>query len=112
MANAATDQMIKMAPLFLLAIGIATFFTLVQKDPQKASLGCGGFFTLAIVLGIFGWFLDFIAKHAFLFIFLALTIVFVSLVAYMIYSPPSLQKPKDEQEKSFDELIAARKKDN
>ena len=36
MANAATNQMIKMFPLFLLAFGIAVFFSLIQKAPQKS----------------------------------------------------------------------------
>jgi len=89
MANAATNQTIKMVPLFLLAIGITTFFTLVQKNPQKAALGCGGFFAIAFVLGAINLFLEFIANHAFLFILLALTLIVVCLVVYMIYTPPS-----------------------
>ena len=38
MANAATGQMIKMVPLFILAIGIAIFFSLVQKIHKKQPL--------------------------------------------------------------------------
>jgi surface polysaccharide O-acyltransferase-like enzyme len=89
MANAATGQMIKMVPLFILAIGIAIFFSLVQKNPQKAALGCGGFFAIAFVLGVISLFLEFIANHAFLFILLALTLIVVCLVVYMIYTPPN-----------------------
>ena len=36
MADAATDQMIKMFPLFMLALGIAVFFSLVQKKSKKS----------------------------------------------------------------------------
>ena len=89
MAIAATGQMIKMVPLFILAIGIAIFFSLVQKNPQKAALGCGGFFAIAFVLGVISLFLEFIANHAFLFILLALTLIVVCLVIYMIYTPPN-----------------------
>lgn len=42
-ANAAIEQWIKMIPLFLLAFGIAVFFSLIRKSPEKAVIGCGGF---------------------------------------------------------------------
>ena len=102
MADAATNQMIKMFPLFIFALGIAIFFSLVQRNPQKAILGCGGFFAFAIILGIVTWFLDFIANHAFLFIILAITLFVIVLIIYMIYSPPTAEKKpikKDSLEK-------------
>jgi hypothetical protein len=42
-ANAAIEQWIKMIPLFLLAFGIAVFFSLIRRSPEKAVIGCGGF---------------------------------------------------------------------
>ncbi|MBP5767594.1 MAG: hypothetical protein J6W51_00535 [Fibrobacter sp.] len=103
MANAATNQMIKMFPLFLLAFGIAVFFSLIQKAPQKAVLGCGGFFAIAFILGIFTWFLDFIARHAFAFILIGIFGIFICLIAYMIYTPPSPQKSDDKDDESSDQ---------
>lgn len=52
MADATVDQGLKMIPLFVLAVGIAIFFALVQKNPQKAAVGCGGSFAIAAVLGL------------------------------------------------------------
>lgn len=103
MENAATNQMIKMLPFFILAIGIALFFTLIQKHPQQAVLGCGGLFALAFFIGIITWFLEFIASHAFVFIFLGVTLVFVGLITYMVYSPPSLQKTDEEDDDLTDD---------
>lgn len=105
MANAATNQMIKMFPLFLLAFGIAVFFSLIQKAPQKAMLGCGGFFAIAFILGILTWFLDFIARHAFIFILLGVLGAFFCLVAYMIYTPPSPQKSDDKDDDENNPLL-------
>ena len=98
MASAATNQMIKMLPLFILAIGIAFFFTLIQKHPQQAVLGCGGLSALAFIIGIITWFLEFIASHAFVFIFLSVTLLFVGLIAYMVYSPPNTPKTDEEDD--------------
>ena len=102
MANTATSQMISMLPLFVLAAGIAVFFALVQKNPQKAAIGCGGLCAIAFILGLFIWVLDFIASHAFIFILLAVALIFIFLICYMVYSPPSPKRPKDEPEESLD----------
>ena len=53
MANTATSQMISMLPLFVFAAGIAVFFALVQKNPQKAAIGCSGLCAIAFILGLF-----------------------------------------------------------
>ena len=63
MANTATSQMISMLPLFVFATGIAVFFALVQKNPQKAAIGCGGLCAIAFILGLFIWVLDFIKRR-------------------------------------------------
>ena len=95
-ANAAIEQWIKMIPLFLLAFGIAVFFSLIRRSPEKAVIGCGGFFAVAALLGLFVWVLDFIAHHVFAFILLAVCLIFGFLILYMVYSPPSPQKKQDE----------------
>ena len=55
MANTATGQMIKMLPLFILAICIAMFFAFIQRKPQKGPAGCGGPFAIVFALGIIIW---------------------------------------------------------
>ena len=55
MANAATSQMIKMLPLFLLAACIAIFFAFIQRKPQKGTTGCGAFFAIVLASGTFIW---------------------------------------------------------
>lgn len=92
MADAATNQMIKMFPLFMLALGIAVFFSLVQKNSKKAAIGCGGFFAIAFVLGFIIWISEIIANHAAVFILFAIAIALACLIAYMIYSPQNNQK--------------------
>jgi hypothetical protein len=101
-ANAAIEQWIKMIPLFMLAFGIAVFFSLIRKCPEKAVIGCGGFFAVAALLGLFVWVLDFIAHHVFAFILLAVCLIFGFLILYMIYSPPSPQKKSDEYDPQDD----------
>lgn len=101
MANTATSQMISMLPLFVFAAGIAVFFALVQKNPQKAAIGCGGLCTIAFILGLFIWVLDFIASHAFVFVLLAVALIFIFLIIYMVYSPPS-PKPENKPEEPLD----------
>ena len=101
-ANAAIEQWIKMIPLFLLAFGIAVFFSLIRRSPEKAVIGCGGFFAVAALLGLFVWVLDFIAHHVFAFILLAVCLIFGFLILYMIYSPPSPQKKSDEYDPQED----------
>lgn len=101
-ANAAIEQWIKMIPLFLLAFGIAVFFSLIRKCPEKAVIGCGGFIAVAALLGLFVWVLDFIAHHVFAFILLAVCLIFGFLFLYMIYSPPSPQKKSDEYDPQDD----------
>lgn len=100
MEKAEREQALKILPLLLLAIGIALFFSLIQRSPQKAVLGCGGFFAIAFILGIFTWFLDFVARHAFVFILLGVLGIFVCLIVYMIYTPPSPQKSDKEDEEN------------
>lgn len=102
MANTATSQMISMLPLFVFAAGIAVFFALVQKNPQKAAIGCGGLCAIAFILGLFIWVLDFIASHAFVFVLLAVALIFIFLIIYMVYSPPSPKRPSNEQEVPLD----------
>ncbi len=92
MADAATGQMIKMFPFFILALGIAVFFSLVQKNPKKAAIGCGGFFAIAFVFGLILWISEIIANHAAVFILFAMAIALACLIAYMIYSPQNNQK--------------------
>lgn len=101
MANTATSQMISMLPLFVLAAGIAVFFALVQKNPQKAAIGCGGLCAIAFILGLFIWVLDFIASHAFVFVLLAAALIFIFLICYMVYSPP-ISKPENKPEEPLD----------
>lgn len=97
MADAAIGQGIKMIPLFVLAIGIAIFFALIQKNPQKAAIGCGGFVAVAMVLGGIAWFLDFVARHAFIFILLAVGMSLGALILFMVYSPstPKIKHNRD-----------------
>lgn len=102
MANTATSQMISMLPLFVFAAGIAVFFALVQKNPQKAAIGCSGLCAIAFILGLFIWVLDFIASHAFIFILLAVALIFIFLICYMVYSPPSPNRPKNESDETLD----------
>ena len=59
MANAATNQMIKMLPLFILAACIAMFFAFIQRKPQKGATGCGGFFAIVFASGIIIWIFKF-----------------------------------------------------
>lgn len=101
-ANAAIELWIKMIPLFLLAFGIAVFFSLIRRSPEKAVIGCGGFFAVAALLGLFVWVLDFIAHHVLAFILLAVCLIFGFLILYMIYSPPSPQKKSDEYDPQED----------
>lgn len=101
MANTATSQMISMLPLFVFATGIAVFFALVQKNPQKAAIGCGGLCAIAFILGLFIWVLDFIASHAFVFVLLAVALIFIFLICYMVYSPP-ISKPENKPEEPLD----------
>ena len=96
MEKAEMDQAIKISPLIILAIGIALFFSLIQRYPKQAVLGCGGLSALAFVIGIFTWFLDFVARHAFVFILLGVLVAFICLIAYMIYTPPSPPKINEE----------------
>ena len=86
--------MISMLPLFVLAAGIAVFFALVQKNPQKAAI--------AFILGFFIWVLNFIASHAFIFILLAVALIFIFLICYMVYSPPTPNRPKNESDETLD----------
>ena len=102
MADAAIEQWVKMIPLFLLAFGIAVFFSLVRKYPEKAFMGCGGISAIAVLLGLFVWVFDFIAHHVFAFILLAVCLIFGFLIFYMIYSPPSPQKKSDEYDPQDD----------
>ena len=102
MANTATSQMISILPLFVFAAGIAVFFALVQKNPQKAAIGCGGLCAIAFILGFFIWVLNFIASHAFIFILLAVALIFIFLICYMVYSPPSPNRPKNESDETLD----------
>ena len=101
-ANAAIEQWIKMIPLFLLAFGIAVFFSLIRRCPEKAVMGCSGFFAVAALLGLFVWVLDFISHHIFAFILLAVCLVFGFLILYMIYSPPSPPKKQGEYDPQED----------
>lgn len=102
MADAAIEQWVKMIPLFLLAFGIAVFFSLVRKYPEKAFMGCGGISAIAVLLGLFVWVLDFIAHHIFAFILLAICLVFGFLILFMIYSPPSHPKTRDDYDPQQD----------
>lgn len=103
MEKAEREQALKILPILLLAIGIALFFSLIQRNPQKAVLGCGGFFAISFVLGIFTWFLDFVANHAFIFVLLGVTIIFAGLVVYMVYSPPSPPKSDEKNDDKSDQ---------
>ena len=103
MEKAEREQALKILPLLLLAIGIALFFSLIQRSPQKAVLGCGGAFAIAFILGIFTWFLDFIASHAFIVILLGVILILAGLVVYMIYSPQSPPKSDKEDDDSSDQ---------
>lgn len=102
MAAAAVNQWIKMVPLFLLALGIAVFFALVQKYPQKAMIGCSGFCAVGLVLGLVVWFVEFVAAHAFVFLLLAIGLVFAGLIIFMMYSPPSAPQKQDEYDSQKD----------
>lgn len=96
MTEAAVGEGIRMLPLFLLGLAIASFFILIQKQPQLVFRVSGGIFALAVVLGIVTWVLDFMAKHAFVFILLGVGLVFAVLVVFMIFSPPSPPKKQNE----------------
>lgn len=87
MAGAAVGQGINMIPLFVLAVGIAVFFALVQKNPQKAAVGCGTFAAIAVGLALITWLFDFVARHAFIFILLAVGLCLGALILFMVYSP-------------------------
>ena len=102
MATAAVNQWIKMIPFFVLALGIAVFFSLIQKNPQKAMIGCCGFVGVALVLGLVVWLLEFVAAHAFVFLLLTIGLVFAVLIIFMIYSPPSVKKAQDEDDSQND----------
>ena len=102
MANAAIEQWVRMIPLFLFAFGVAVFFSLVRRSPEKALMGCGGFSAVALLLGLLVWVLDFIARHIFAFILLAVCLVFGFLILFMIYSPPSPPKGRDEYDPQQD----------
>jgi len=91
-----------MLPLLVLGLAIATFFILIQKQPQLVFRVSGGLFALAVVLGIVTWVLDFMAKHAFVFILLGVGLVFAVLVAFMIFSPPSPPKQQNDYDPQKD----------
>ena len=55
------SQGIRMLPLLMLGLAIATFFILIQKQPQLVFRVSGGLFALAVVLGIVTWVLNFMA---------------------------------------------------
>lgn len=102
MTEAAVGEGIRMLPLFLLGLAIASFFILIQKQPQLVFRVSGGIFALAVVLGIVTWVLDFMAKHAFVFILLGVGLVFAVLVVFMIFSPPSPPKKQNEYDPQKD----------
>lgn len=102
MAEAAVGEGIRMLPLFLLGLAIATFFILIQKQPQLVFRVSGGLFALAVVLGIVTWILDFMAKHAFVFIMLGIGLVFGCLILFMVFSPPSPPKKQNEYDPQKD----------
>lgn len=102
MAEAAVSQGIRMLSLLVLGLAIATFFILIQKQPQLVFRVSGGLFALAVVLGIVTWVLDFMAKHAFVFILLGVGLVFAVLVAFMIFSPPSPPKRQNDYDPQKD----------
>ena len=96
------SQGIRMLPLLMLGLAIAAFFILIQKQPQLVFRVSGGLFALAVVLGIVTWVLDFMAKHAFVFILLGVGLVFAVLVAFMIFSPPSPPKQQSDYDPQKD----------
>lgn len=102
MAEAAVGEGIRMLPLLMLGLAIATFFILIQKQPQLVFRVSGGLFALAVVLGIVTWILDFMASHAFVFILLGVGLVFGCLILFMVFSPPSPPKKQNEYDPQKD----------
>lgn len=102
MSKTVIEQGLKMFPLFLLGTGVAIFFTLIQKRPREALIGCSGLCGLAFAIGLFCWILEFIAAHAFAFVILIIILALIAFIVYVVCSSPSLPTIEDDYDPQED----------
>ncbi len=89
-------------PCLLIGGGIAIFLSLMNKNPEKAVIGCGSVCALGFVIGLLMMVVEFIKAHVMLCLFIGVAFVFVCLVIFMIYTPPSPPKPKNGNDSTED----------
>ncbi len=99
MADAAAGAYVAyFIPCLLIGGGIAIFFSLMNKNPEKAVIGCGSVCALGFVIGLLMMVVEFIKTHVMLCLCVGVVFVLICLVIFMIYTPPSPPKTKDEND--------------
>lgn len=105
--SASNALVVYFIPCLLIGGGIAIFFSLMNKNPEKALLGCGSLCVLGFVIGLLLMVLEFIKAHVILCLCVGGVFFLLCLILFMIYTPPSPPKiqteydPKDDKDSPF-----------